>query len=300
MSPSPINIKDLAGLSEPTTKLIEAVSSGTGILYEPRRIIRKAKAEAKAAIIKAETGLDILEIEARITTRRDYLESRRQKNIDAIIGEAIKQLPETVSEEKADEDWVVHFFNHCQDVSNEEMQLIWSQLLAGEITEPGTYSLRTLQTVKLLNQEEAELFKKLYNYLLTDYYIPNIATDELLRRRGLDYAHFLELEALGLINVGRSIENHIPTGEEIILSYFNKKIVVANVSTKEKNFRFFMLTRVGYELTSLCDSEPDEDYLNLVTDSLRKQGFKVTVTTNGETPPSTQNEDNPPITEHSP
>lgn len=38
----------LSGLSEPGTKLIEKISDAIGVLYEPTRIRKKAKAEAEA------------------------------------------------------------------------------------------------------------------------------------------------------------------------------------------------------------------------------------------------------------
>ena len=43
---------------------------------------------------------------------------------------------------------------------NLEMQLIWAQLLAGEVAEPGTFSLRTLQLVRNLQESDARLFRK--------------------------------------------------------------------------------------------------------------------------------------------
>ncbi len=45
------NLTDLGNLSEAASKLIEAVSNFTGIIFEPTRIRRKAKAEADAKLI---------------------------------------------------------------------------------------------------------------------------------------------------------------------------------------------------------------------------------------------------------
>jgi hypothetical protein len=45
---------DLKALSEPACKLIETVGYAIGALYEPTRIVRKAKAEAKAMKVQAE------------------------------------------------------------------------------------------------------------------------------------------------------------------------------------------------------------------------------------------------------
>lgn len=40
-----VEVHDLLGLSEPTTKLIETISSGIGKVYEPWHIKRMAKAK---------------------------------------------------------------------------------------------------------------------------------------------------------------------------------------------------------------------------------------------------------------
>jgi hypothetical protein len=50
---TPPAISDLAGLSEPFCKLIEATRAGLGVMYEPRRIRNRALAERDASIIKA-------------------------------------------------------------------------------------------------------------------------------------------------------------------------------------------------------------------------------------------------------
>jgi hypothetical protein len=46
-----------------------------------------------------------------------------------------------------DEDWIAHFFDKCENVSNKEMQTLWSRLLAVEATTSGTYSKRTIDLV---------------------------------------------------------------------------------------------------------------------------------------------------------
>lgn len=80
-------------LTEPISKLIETVGNGVGILYEPKRIRKKALAEAEALKISTEGRLQAQELEARAQIRLDYLELRRQKNIEAIVGQAASQMP---------------------------------------------------------------------------------------------------------------------------------------------------------------------------------------------------------------
>lgn len=48
-------------ITEPITELVKVVSNGIGILYEPRRIRKKAEAEAKALEIteRSKTNAEI-------------------------------------------------------------------------------------------------------------------------------------------------------------------------------------------------------------------------------------------------
>jgi Protein of unknown function (DUF2806) len=127
---------DLKGLTEPATKLIETVSAGIGCLYLPRHIRNVAKAEAERTIIlanaKAEETLiqakadaKAMDIRERAQERIMMRELKRQENIESVLEMALRQLPSRVEKEPVDPDWTAAFFDHCQDVSNEQMQSVW-------------------------------------------------------------------------------------------------------------------------------------------------------------------------------
>ena len=162
MSDSPlIDLK----LTEPLTKLIETVGNGIGVLYEPTRIRRKARADADAIKILAAGRIQAQGLEARAQTRLHHIELRRQKNIEAIVQQAAYQMPKEVSSKPVDEDWVADFFGACQDVGNDNLQSLWARLLAGEVTSPGSFSRRTLHAVKMMTKEDANLFTKLAGFV---------------------------------------------------------------------------------------------------------------------------------------
>ena len=56
-------------LAKPATVLIKKISDATGVLYEPTRIRRKAKAEADASKTKALIDLEIENIQNRALNR---------------------------------------------------------------------------------------------------------------------------------------------------------------------------------------------------------------------------------------
>jgi hypothetical protein len=128
----------LAG-SLPVCKLIETIRAGGGMWYLPYHIRQKAKADAEATVIAAESHAKAnmilaesqalaIDIEAREKARIAGRERRRQKNIEYIVDKTASILPESVSEQPVDDDWVARFFENSQDVSNEEMQNLWASL----------------------------------------------------------------------------------------------------------------------------------------------------------------------------
>ena len=79
----------------------------------------------------------------RTSRRSNYEEMVRQKNMESIVGKALLQVKgKDVGE--MDGDWIVVFFDKCRIVSDDEMQYLWSCVLAKEASKPGTYSKRDL------------------------------------------------------------------------------------------------------------------------------------------------------------
>ena len=147
------SIINLGDLAKPATVLIEKVSNAVGVLYEPRKIIKKAEAEAKAEKIRAITNIELTEIQQRGMERLVYQEARKQENIEDITAQAAKMLPLTAKTEDLEEDWVAHFFDRCERVSDKLMQSLWSNLLAVEATNPGTYLKGTVDLIASMDKQ---------------------------------------------------------------------------------------------------------------------------------------------------
>lgn len=271
---------DLAPISEPISKLIETVGTGVGVLYEPTKIVRKAKAEVKADKIRLEGELDLAEIENRATLRVINREIRRQHNLESIIDIAVDQLPESVDDKQVDDDWVVHFLNYSQEISDKELQGIWARVLAGEVASPTSFSLRTLQTIKNLNPGEANWFQQLCSFIWEEgtdrVYMYTIDTDALLSEVGLTFSVFMKLENLGLINFKVDVGYNLGEGN-LDITYFDKKLTLSNEDPKKRGkiVNCHSLTDVGIEIYNLCDKKPNDGYYNLLVNHWQNSGVKI-------------------------
>ncbi|WP_448724273.1 DUF2806 domain-containing protein [Pseudomonas farris] len=270
---------DIKGISEPLTKLIESVSKGIGALYEPTGKVRNAKAEAKASLILAKANAQVDAVSLRALERMNYREIRRQNNIDAIVIGAAEYLPNEVSVQEVDEDWIVNFFDLGQDIGNVEMQKIWSKLLAGEVARPGSFKPRTLQAVKSLTPEEANLFTRLcsFSFLMDDgsRVLPVFSTGfyEFVRVNGFTTDNETHLKDIGLLNNGfiwYGAQEDDP--DKVFLDYFSDSYYIVPESSDKRldvaYTKVFPFTGVGCELASIAGAQPDKEYIKVLCDEL--------------------------------
>lgn len=265
-------IQNLLGLQEPLTKLIECVSTGVGKVYEPTHIKRMAKAkqeeikligEALADNIslpsKYEDGkimIDTTEVEElikRTSNRVLYKELRKQQNIESVIAETYNLLEheEHVTQDAVNQDWLYKFFDDVGEISDEYMQNIWSQILAGEIKAPNTYTFRTLNTLKNITKNEAILFNELMPFLIFYFNDPFIYNSpELLKKYGMYYEKLLKLEDCGLINLNGFLTINLEDG-----ALFNYKTLC--IFEGKLKIYIYALTESGKQISNLIKNNID-------------------------------------------
>ena len=220
-------------------KLVDLVASGIGSVAGPMLAPWRARRETEARLIEAEGAARVLSIHAQARTdarrllgadaegssvrgksdlregvrqRIEYQERKRQANIIAVVDGAARQLGRaTVPAVEPDHDWTARFFREVQDVSSEEMQVLWTRVLAGEIRETGMTSMRTLGILKDLDETTARLFSRLCSasvYLkghdgeILDARVPSLrgnAGQNSISKYGLGFNQLNRLNEHGLI-----------------------------------------------------------------------------------------------------
>lgn len=269
---------------KPLEKLIEVVSNGIGTLYRPRKIRKEADAQAYAIKVlenaKATAGADTMMIEAdtaeRIGQRMLSQEIRRQNNIDTVVEAAAAELKgKQVSDESVDEDWATRFFGIVQEVSKEEMKMLWSKILAKEIERPSSFSMRTLETLRNLSAKEAELFQKIAPYILhqQDYFIFN--NSDVLKKYDIQYNDIAKLIECGILQSGTMVTRHYyakPNEDSTLGIIYGKYVLIINIPQGANNVDFpvIILTRTGIELFSLLEVEANMEYIKDFSQHIKK------------------------------
>lgn len=320
-----MEIKDLTGLSEPLKKLIEVVSQGIGALSKPYLIKKTADAKAYEIKVIAESikenqqdlkkiGFDDeklslmsldektlqkeLSLEDRTQNRIEFQEQKKQKNIENITQNAAQNLENesNVSDEPVDEDWTTRFFSYAEDISNEEMQELWGRILAGEVKRPKSFSLRTLDILRNLSKEEAQVFMKFASLHIKSggvSFILNFKNEKLLEEKyGLNFNDRLLLEELGFItanDLSFKVSKTDQQPRQVVFIVGNTIIIQEKEENKpEQQLQVLVFTKIGQQLLDLVQSMPDVDYIQLLATKLNrtngsiKYGYVLQYLNNGQ------------------
>ena len=112
-----------------------------------------------------------------------FQEQKRQHNIRSVLEAAATDLgDEEVPDRDPNLDWTARFFRDVQDVSTAEMQHLWSRVLAAEVRQTNSTSLRTLEILRSLDPRVAKVFARfcsLTSALAVDANIDSLPTDFL-------------------------------------------------------------------------------------------------------------------------
>ncbi|MBQ6277865.1 MAG: DUF2806 domain-containing protein [Bacteroidales bacterium] len=279
----------------PINKLIDVLTKAVGTCCEPWQIVRKAKAEAKAESIKAieqaktkaiiDGDLDKAQYLDRINDRLVNKESKRQKNIEDVINVAsnVLETEKSVSEEPVNPDWATRFFDIVQDISDEKMQKLWAQILAGEIKHPKSYSLRTLEVLRNMTKEEAEIFQKVAQFVLLQIKDKEafIYSDKfVLKEFDVTYSDIIKLVEIGLLQSDDSTTTNIysdnKSDKKIELVYGDVLIIIFQKRNAENiSFPVRLLTTAGRELINLISLTSNIDYIKYLATRIKSNNVKV-------------------------
>ena len=183
--------------------------------------------------------------------------------IDTAVRSAKYINPNKTNDIKIDNDFFWNTLEHAKSVSNEEMQELIAKIIAGEYNSPGSYSLSTLQTIKILGKNELELFEKSSSMLVGIYEIPyhifssleEISNKELKEELKINFTQLQTLQSLGLFLPNEMVTNFSePLNEYIKIQYFEKKILFKCIHENNSNnpllkgFKFTHHLFINYQL----------------------------------------------------
>ncbi|MBQ4832933.1 TIGR03899 family protein [Pseudoalteromonas sp. MMG010] len=231
---------------------------------------------------------------ARAQKRQDLLLIKRQQNIETILALAMEFCPDVASNKQPDADWVEHFISLCEDTANESMQILWAKILIGETLTPGTFSIKSLQTLKHMTQREADALQKCVSlssfnakddshFILLGFYKKPSLFDLLrkgnkvslnLGKTGISFPEILTLMDLNLLYRKEIESAALKSGQELTLCFLSQKVTL-KAKSSDLVLSYYKFTQTGDELSKLINIPINKNYKQLINSALENE-FELT------------------------
>ncbi len=269
----------LGDLTKPATVLIEKISDAVGGIFKPYQIVRVAKAEAEADKIQAESQIQITDLNRRAMHRFFEEEAKKQSNIEDITQKALPHLKEDSSPQNVEDDWITNFFDKCRIISDDDMQKLWSQVLAGEANSPGAFSRKTVNLLADLDKGDAELFMRLCSFgWVIGNVIPLVydVQNEIYSRHGIYFNTLSHLDSLGLIqfdNLAGFQRTGLP--KKVVVYHYSRPVELTFPKDADNNLEIgtVLLTRAGQEIAPVCGAKLVDGFFDFVYDRWASQSL---------------------------
>lgn len=270
---------NLGDISKPATVLIEKVSGALGGYFKPYQIKRVAKAEAEAEIIKAQSQIEVTDLQRRALGRFVAEEAKKQDNIEKITEKAIPQLENSAKPQDVEDDWITNFFDKCRIISDGEMQSLWAKVLSGEANSPGSFSKRTVNFLGSLDKADAHLFTSLCGF---GWFIGEVAPlilnvqESIYNNKGINFKSLTHLDDIGLLSF-----NHISSfkrlgfPKRITIFYYGTPLNLEFQTPENNDLEMgkVLLSKTGQQLSKICGSKPVDGFIDYVIELWVKKGI---------------------------
>lgn len=216
-----------------------------------------------------------------------YIENLRHTTnlIDTAV-KSSKYIDENKTNDiKIDNDFFWNTLEYAKTISDEEMQELIAKIIAGEFNQSGTYSISTLQVVKMLGKNELELFEKICSLCINKFQIPKAIFssskkgEKILRSLSCHYGVFQELQNLGLFlpNVMTTKWDN-PEKQDLTVTYFDKNIKFKVLNEKHVTFSipsYFELSNSGKQIFNLLNPVYNQDYYNWLIENYKILNYYI-------------------------
>lgn len=284
-----------------TTKLGEIFEK----FMNPRWTKKQADADAYADEKKLQTirdnpDMEIMYVDGKMHARertpealayraqqRQLTESiRQEQNLENVLGVAANEVrcldDSAVSDNPVDDDWITRLFQIVKDVNSEEMQFVWGKILAGEIEQPGSFSLRTLDVIRNITKQDAEVFQKIVPLVMQTAGSQFISSSsDILSQFGISYESILRLDECGLLNSSGMLSINLYVTNHKDASVYNKETLIHIIGTDAEeikiSFGVHALTRAGSELYKILDFTANNEYSSAFAEEIFKGNKKAKI-----------------------
>lgn len=271
-------------MNEALRKLAESYI-GSGVESKQKLLVSSEDAEEGARSANQLAQSDDDGLIGRTVSRISHQEIQNQKNLEDIISLADQDLackPDKGHGGEMDEGWFSYFSKYAMGVTNEDMKKGWAKILAGEIRIPDSFSLRTLNLMSMLSRKEAEVIRKIAQYVV---YTSDEEEAYILSSKKIEEIEFSDILLLGelrIIDSSSELSLNVNRKDEEGFNFLLKNHCTGLFFSSEREkmfFRIYKFTTIGKEMMKLNDDvELNLDYAREYAEILIKNDPTMTIT----------------------
>lgn len=257
-------------------KFGETICNATGLSAYGYKKMANVKIYERIENSKVDTAIEIekLNREDIVAKYNEIRNKHKFENTASIIQKAEQQFNEgeQASSEPVDKDWLNRFLDYAEGVSEEEMQNIWAKILAGEVKQPKSFSLRTLNVLRNMTKEDAELFVEVSKYVFGGQ---NILNEKSI----IQLESILKLNDNGLVLLeSLSYIVKLPSQGKISLKLTGDKqlYIDSNESVDKKVYiSIYALSKAGEELYKIVETNISSEVIQFIANKIKSEGNYV-------------------------
>lgn len=209
--------------------------------------------------------------------------SRKATNVLSVIKLADDEVraddeDKKVSAEPIDEDWFARWKRGAEEVSQLDLQRIWAAMLVGEIKQPGSNHLRTVQLLQTLTLADLKTIQHVMCFVIAGQFLCRDL--ECLRQVGVLFGQLADLEEIGVLGPidpsgGREwkLTPKLVGEAPILLRFAGSHFLHVAPPTAETNVKVpsIFLTRAGCDLFKIGKfQDPPRLYMDRVAKLIGK------------------------------
>ncbi len=277
--PQPLIDLGKATLTKVADKFVDFV-----IIKYTGKSIKVFEAEGDIEADKVKTKWELLEKPFWLQAEASKM-GRQYSNLGNTLIRSASLISAAENSIADDNDVFWGLLEHSKEISNEEMQEMIAKIIAEEYNVPGTYSMSTLQAIKMLGKSELELFERMCSLLINRDHIPKDLfilfehPNKFIGELGVDFESLQLLQSLGLFlsnDMVTTIPN--PEKENFKLTYFDKSIFFTPENEKYLKIEmpsFFGLSPVGKQILRHLNPKYNEQYFAWLKENYKIPNYKI-------------------------
>lgn len=224
--------------------------------------------------------------------KKTYKQMKNQASIAQIAQEAASAGTNFSATSGVDDEWLERFMDSAKFVSDEQVQLLWGNILAKEFEQPGSTPPSVIRILSEITPRYAKAFQVICS--LSVYIAPVDMTGRImplephiivpfdysyLNQYGINFSVLNELQMLGLVqfdpSIGYVIEYNVKTKPKLHLIYGKKVATVLKYENRQFPTGSLILTQAGMSIARFSEVEIIEGHFDTVCDFLKSRKVEL-------------------------